>query len=79
MPYQYGHGFEKDLKSLVKLIKKEYTIDFDPEFLDQEIKKIIKYNKPKKCPECGSSIFSIDGKEWKCEDQRSCGWRKKIQ
>jgi len=47
MPYQYGQGFEKDLKSLVKLIKKENTIDFDPQFLDDEIKKIIKYNTEK--------------------------------
>ena len=29
---------------------------------------------PEKCPDCGASIFSIDGKEWRCEDQRSCCW-----
>ncbi len=44
MSYQYGQGFENDLKSLVKLVKKENTIDFDPTWLDGEIKKIIKYN-----------------------------------
>jgi len=45
MPYQYGQGFEKDLNSLVKLIKKDFTIDFDPTFLEDEVKKILKYNK----------------------------------
>ena len=29
---------------------------------------------PEKCPDCGASIFSIDGKEWRCEDQRTCCW-----
>ena len=47
MSYDYGQGFEKDLQSLVKLVKKENTIDFDPKWLDDEIKKIIKYNKQK--------------------------------
>ncbi len=47
MPYQYGQGFEKDLKSLVKLVKKENTIDFDSQFLEDEVAKIIKYNKQK--------------------------------
>ena len=47
MPYQYGQGFPKDLRSLVKMIKKENTIDFDPAFLEEEIKKILKYNKLK--------------------------------
>lgn len=32
---------------------------------------------PEKCPDCGASIFSIDEKEWRCEDQRSCGWSGK--
>lgn len=43
--YNYGQGFVKDIRSLVKLIKKENTIDFDPQFLANEVKKIIKYNK----------------------------------
>ncbi len=48
MSYQYGQGFEKDLKSLFKLVKKEgSSIDFDGEFVATEIQKIIKYNKPK--------------------------------
>lgn len=45
MPYQYGQGFENDLKSLGDLIKKEYDItDFDPSFVEKEIKKILTYN-----------------------------------
>ncbi len=34
---------------------------------------------PEKCPDCGASIFSIDEKEWRCEDQRSCCWTNKKQ
>ena len=46
MTYQYGQGFEKDLKSLVKLLYKEYdSSDFDPKWFEKEINKIIKYNK----------------------------------
>jgi len=30
--------------------------------------------KHERCPDCGSSLISIDGKEWHCEDQRSCGF-----
>ena len=44
MTYQYGQGFKQDLNSLVNLIKKENSIDFDPVFLEDEIKKILKYN-----------------------------------
>ena len=48
MTYQYGQGFEKDLKSLGDLIKKEYdSSDFDPSFVEEEIKKILKYNTTK--------------------------------
>lgn len=47
MTYQYGQGFEKDLKSLVDLINKSDTFDFDSTFLDNEVNKIIKYNKTK--------------------------------
>jgi len=49
MAYQYGQGFEKDLESLAKLIKNEYDMsDFDPQFLEIEIKKIIKFNNDSK-------------------------------
>ncbi len=56
MSYQYGQGFEKDLKSLLKLVKKEgNSIDFDGEFVATELKKILKYNKSK------------ENKSWKLE------------
>jgi len=46
MTFQYGNGFEKDLKSLAKWIKKEYdSNDFDPSSIEDEINKILKYNK----------------------------------
>lgn len=49
MTYQYGQGFEKDLNALSKLFKNEFdSSDFDPEWLADEIKKIIKYNKEPK-------------------------------
>ena len=34
---------------------------------------------PENCPDCGASIFSIDGNEWRCEDQRCCCWTNKKQ
>ncbi len=46
MPYQYGNGFEEDLRSLSKWIKKEYDPnDFNPSLVEDEINKILKYNK----------------------------------
>jgi len=54
--YQYGQGYDKDLKSLLKLVKKE-SENIDPYTLVKEIKKIIKFNKfqslPRDCPKCG--------------------------
>jgi len=47
MSYQYGQGFEKDLKSFLKVIKNENSIDFDPDYVTTEIEKILKYNKSK--------------------------------
>ena len=45
MTYQYGQGFDKDLKSFLKVIKNENSIDFDNDYVTTEIKKILKYNK----------------------------------
>jgi len=47
LTYQYGQGFEKDLKSFLKVIKNESSIDFDADYVTTEIKKILKYNKSK--------------------------------
>ena len=48
MTYQYGQGFEKDLQALLKLVRKEgNSLDFDGEFVEGEITKILKYNKSK--------------------------------
>lgn len=59
MTYQYGQGFEKDLKSLVDLVKKENTIDFDPTWLESEISKILKYNPQKISDATILKIFEI--------------------
>ena len=46
MDYQYGQGFVKDIRALVRNVIKDYDMsDFDPQFLRVQINKIIKYNK----------------------------------
>lgn len=67
MPYQYGQGFPKDLKSLVKLMNKGSTIDFDPAFLEEEIKKILKYNKLKTL-KVGEK-FQVEGEKYVLQEQ----------
>ena len=47
----------------------------------REIENMYESDIPKACPDCGSSIFSSNDsvimREWRCEDQRSCGWSTK--
>lgn len=46
--------------------------------LINQIMDIVEGALPENCPDCHSSIFSIDNKTWRCEDQRTCGWSKEI-
>ena len=46
MTYQYGQGFVRDIRAVLRDLVKNYDMtDFDPEFLRKQVNKIIKYNK----------------------------------
>lgn len=67
--YQYGQGFENDLNSLLKLVRKE-SADIDGFSLQIEVKKIIKYNKfqslPDNCPKCKEKNVDWDWEVGTC-------------